>query len=242
MKKIVITLVFFAFLLYSASAQERRLRFGLQFSPSFSWMSTNDHRINGSGTNLGMKLGMLTEYYYIQNYAFTTGIGFAFNQGGTLLYEYGGSYWPGAGLGEALDSLPDGVRLKHQLQYVEIPLLLKIRTREFGSIRYYLESGVIAGFRSQSSGSIAGRGVGDEAKQFDIRKDVNPFSLSWVFSGGLEHTLTQSASLVTGLNVHVGLTDVTRDKGVLFDPQLGSVPERARGRISGISVKVGLMF
>ncbi|MFM8448867.1 MAG: outer membrane beta-barrel protein [Haliscomenobacter sp.] len=242
MKKIVTTLVFFTLLLNMGLAQKGSLRFGLQFSPSFSSMHTNDHRINQSGTNLGMKLGMLTEYYYIQNYAFSTGIGFSFNQGGTLLYEYGGRYWPNSGLGEALDSLPDGVKLKHQLQYVEIPFLLKIRTREFGSLRYYVESGIIAGFRSQSSGSISGRGVGDEAKEFDIRRDINPVGLSWVISGGLEHALTSSASLVAGLNLQVGLTDVTRDKGVLFDPQLGSVAEKSRGRISGLSMKIGLMF
>ena len=61
MKKIVIALFFFWSFQQFGLAQEGDLRFGFQLSPSFSWMNTNDTRINRSGTNLGMKLGMLAE-------------------------------------------------------------------------------------------------------------------------------------------------------------------------------------
>lgn len=242
MKKIVIALVFFAIAQIQGYAQEGDMRFGIQLSPSFSWMNTNDTRINRTSTNLGMKLGMLAEYYFRENYALSSGIGFAFNHGGTLLFEYGGNYWKNSNLGPELDSLPDGVKLKYGLQFVEIPLYLKMRTREFGYMRYFLEPGIMMGFRSQARGSITGRGIGDQAKEFDIRRDVNALNLAWGLTGGFEYSLTETTSLIGGLGFQVGFADVTEDKGTIFDPQRGNQLENSKGKVSAITLKIGLLF
>lgn len=242
MKKIVIALFFFWGFQQLGQAQEGDLRFGFQLSPSFSWMNTNDTRINRSGTNLGMKLGMLAEYYFRENYAFSTGIGFAFNHGGTLLFEYGGSYWKNSNLGSSLDTLPDGVKLKYNLQFVEIPATIKMRTREFGYLRYFLEPGITIGLRSQARGSITGRGIGDQADKFDIRRDVNGLNLAWGIGGGLEYSLTETTSLVAGLGFQVGFADITEDKGTVFDPDRGNQLENSKGKVSAMTLKLGLMF
>ncbi|MBV6428204.1 MAG: hypothetical protein KIPDCIKN_02730 [Haliscomenobacter sp.] len=242
MKKIVIALFFFWGSQQLGLAQEGDLRFGFQLSPSFSWMNTNDTRINRSGTNLGMKLGMLAEYYFRENYAFSTGIGFAFNHGGTLLFEYGGSYWKNSNLGSSLDTLPDGVKLKYNLQFVEIPATIKMRTREFGYMRYFLEPGITIGLRSQARGSITGRGIGDQADKFDIRRDVNGLNLAWGIGGGVEYSLTETTSLVAGLGFQVGFADITEDKGTVFDPDRGNQLENSKGKVSALTLKLGLMF
>lgn len=242
MKKIVIALFFFWGFQQLGLAQEGDLRFGFQLSPSFSWMNTNDTRINRSGTNLGMKLGMLAEYYFRENYAFSTGIGFAFNHGGTLLFEYGGSYWKNSNLGSSLDTLPDGVKLKYNLQFVEIPATIKMRTREFGYLRYFLEPGITIGLRSQARGSITGRGIGDQADKFDIRRDVNGLNLAWGIGGGVEYSLTETTSLVAGLGFQVGFADITEDKGTVFDPDRGNQLENSKGKVSALTLKLGLMF
>ena len=242
MKKIVIALFFFWGFQQLGQAQEGDLRFGFQLSPSFSWMNTNDTRINRSGTNLGMKLGMLAEYYFRENYAFSTGIGFAFNHGGTLLFEYGGSYWKNSNLGSSLDTLPDGVKLKYNLQFVEIPATIKMRTREFGYLRYFLEPGITIGLRSQARGSITGRGIGDQADKFDIRRDVNGLNLAWGIGGGVEYSLTETTSLVAGLGFQVGIADITEDKGTVFDPDRGNQLENSNGKVSALTLKLGLMF
>ncbi|MBK6947494.1 MAG: PorT family protein [Haliscomenobacter sp.] len=242
MKKIVIALFFFWGFQQLGLAQEGDLRFGFQLSPSFSWMNTNDTRINRSGTNLGMKLGMLAEYYFRENYAFSTGIGFAFNHGGTLLFEYGGNYWKNSNLGSSLDTLPDGVKLKYNLQFVEIPATIKMRTREFGYLRYFLEPGITIGLRSQARGSITGRGIGDQADKFDIRRDVNGLNLAWGMGAGVEYSLTETTSLVAGLGFQVGFADITEDKGTIFDPERGNQLENSKGKVSALTLKLGLMF
>ena len=137
MKKIALLLGLFYCLTFSLSAQES-FRFGVQVSPSFSWLASNDNQINGNGTNLGLRLGFNGEYYFTERYAFIAGLGFAFNQGGTLQHNEGGNFWTKSELSNPdFNALPNGVNLKYNLQYVEIPFGLRMRTNEFGYCLLY---------------------------------------------------------------------------------------------------------
>lgn len=230
-------------LLLGSSAYSQDIRFGFQLSPSFSWMSTNTNKINRSGTNVGLKLGMLGEYYFRENYAFVSGIGFAFNHGGTLLHEFGGNYWTKSDLGANLQELPANVKLKYGIQYVEIPAALKMRTREFGYLRYFLEPGITIGFKTQANGSIKGTSIGNDAEKINIRKEVNGINLSWGIGGGAEYSLSENTSLVGGLGFQIGFTDVTDDNGTVFDTnQKIDRQEKSKGTASAIILKIGVMF
>ena len=93
MKKIVAFTAFFAFFIFQIKGQGD-LRFGFQASPVFSWLTSDDNRVNTNGLNApGLKLGVVGEYYFRENYAIFGGAGFAFNHGGTLLHDNGGELW-----------------------------------------------------------------------------------------------------------------------------------------------------
>ncbi|HMN88711.1 MAG TPA: outer membrane beta-barrel protein [Saprospiraceae bacterium] len=241
MKKIVVTGAFFFIGMVLMQAQND-IRFGFQASPTFAWMNTTSSRINPSGTNLGIKLGMVGEYYFRENYAFTSGLGFAFNQGGTLQHEFGGLYWRKSDLGPGLDTLPAGVKLKYGIQYIEIPAGMKMRTREFGYLRYFVEPALTLGFRSQARGTAQGRGIGSDLEKINIRKEVNAFNLAWGLGAGVEYTISESTSLVGGLGFQVGFTDVTDDNGTTFDPVRGNRRENSKGKNNAIVLRLGVMF
>ena len=82
MKKIAVAIFFFIFLNTTIFAQQT-FRFGIQASPTITWMSSSDKKINGNGTSVGLKLGVIGEKYFggEDRYALTFGIGFAFTQG-----------------------------------------------------------------------------------------------------------------------------------------------------------------
>jgi len=229
MKKIVALIAFLTLLMNGIFAQNE-LRFGFQVSPTFSWMSTDDNTVNKNGTNLGLKLGVISEYYFRENYAFVTGIGFAFNQGGTLLHEKGGKIWTRSEL--PIDSdLPDGTNLKYDLQYVEIPFGLKLRSKELGYFRYFAEIPSFSlGFKSQARGSIKGNGL-DESN-IEIKKEVISLFLSWGFGFGGEYSLSASSSLMFGLFYQRVFTDVTRDVAA----------DRSKAVINNITARFALMF
>lgn len=242
MKKIVAVAAFFLIGLTLCSAQTENMRFGFQLSPTFSWMNTTDNQINRNGTNLGVKLGMLAEYYFQDNYAISTGIGFGFNQGGKLQFEYGGNYWIRSDIGPMFDTLPAGVNLKYNLQFLEIPIGIKMRTREFGYLRYFLEPGLVLGFNTQARGSIEGRGIGDDVQKIKISKEVNGINLSWGINGGIEYSLTETTALVAGAGFQIGFVDITNDRGTVFDPDRGNKREDSKGTTSAFVMKLGIMF
>ena len=232
MKKIVAIAAFCFFFGTMLQAQSTDLRLGFQVSPSFSFMSTDNNQINSNGTNLGLKLGMVAEMYFQENYAFITGLGFAFNSGGTLRHEQGGQLWTRSELPQGVDPfLLPGVDLKYGIQYVEIPLGLKFRTNDFGYLRYWAEIPVITlGFRSQARGAIMQAGINED--KIIIKKEVGALALSWGLGGGVEYELSPNASLVGGINYQRIFTDVTRDVS----------DDDSKGYTNHIILRVGVMF
>jgi len=252
MKKIVVLLAFFTFAL-TATAQEEPLRFGFQLSPTFSWMTANTNRINSSGTNLGIKVGMIGEFYFADNYAFTSGIGFAFNHGGTLQHERAGCYWDRSDLGLSqsfYDStamcykLPEGVKLQYKIQYLEIPFGLKMSTRDFGYISYFLEPMLTLGIKTQANGSVEGRGIGNDAEKVNIKKEVNSINLSYGLNVGAEYSISENTSLVGGLGIQVGFTDVTQDGDPVESPDTGQLDrqDNSTGQNTNLIIRLGIMF
>ncbi len=241
MRKIVVFIAFFAFTVTQVMAQSN-FRFGFQFSPTITWMNSSDNRINGNGVAFGgPKLGMVGERYFQENYAITFGIGFAFNQGGVLRHDFGGDLWKNSELSSSeLHDLPNGVNLRYRIQYVEIPIGLKMRTQEFGYIRYYAEIPIFTlGIRTQARGSISGTAIDSEKE--DISKDVAPFALSWGIGGGIEYAVGPNTSLIGGIYYQNYFTDVTKDDGVKIVDG-AEVRENSKSALQGLTLRIGVMF
>ncbi|MFQ5447123.1 MAG: outer membrane beta-barrel protein [Saprospiraceae bacterium] len=232
MKKIVAIAAFFLLAQDFISAQTNDLRLGFQVSPVFSSMGSTSNKINSNGTNLGLKLGMRAEMFFRENYAFITGIGFAFNSGGTLHYDNGGQIWTRSELPGGVDPtfLP-GVDLKYSLQYVEIPLGLKFRTNEMGYLRYWAEVPVITlGFKSQARGAIQQAAVNED--KIDIKNEVTSLSLSWGIAGGVEYNVSSGTSLVGGIGFQRLFTDVTKNVD----------DDKSKAYINSIILRLGVLF
>lgn len=244
----------FAFLIVvstatTASAQYGDLKFGIQVSPTFSGMTTNNNLINRDGSNLGLKLGLIGEYYISERYSIHTGLGFHFNAGGTLFYEdqfEQVDIW-----GESLDGVltpppgpvDGGLAYKYNLQYVEIPLGLTLRTREFGYLRYFVRPSLHFGILTQSRGSLENAGFIDSEEKFDISGEVNGVNLGWGIGGGVAYSLSESTALIGGLAFQSGFADVTTDSGTSL-VRSGRQPteDDSRGKINSIVLLLGVMF
>jgi hypothetical protein len=246
MKKIVVFAAFLIGLSTLAEAQQA-VRFGFQVSPAFNWMSTDKNSISTNGTNLGLKLGLMGEFYFQENYALATGLGFSFNTGGTLLHSNTGIYWANSEVPADCAFFMEeqqAPNLKYSIQYVEIPIGLKMRTREFGYIRYFMEPNVGIGFRTQAKGDIRNADDAEECNDINIRPDVRLLNLFWGLNGGIEYSVSESTSLVAGIGLQFGFTDVTKDDDTVYlDNSVSNQDaEDSKGVARGVVLRLGVLF
>ncbi len=251
MKKILFVLTFFCCLAGSINAQERGFRFGFQTSPTWSWLRSSDKLMEGAGANWGVKIGMLGEIYFAPNYAITSGIGFGFNQGGTLQTGYQkGVYFPASVDGFSsvvLDTLPVNAKLHYRLRYVEIPFSLRIRGGGGTDARllYFAELPIFTlGFRSKAEADFRGTKNQDSDDE-NISDDINSISLSWGLGGGIEYELAPNVKLATGLYWQQQFTDVDTDKGTVTDPRTANANwKKLNANTTGrqLSLRVAIFF
>lgn len=239
-QQLFIVIISIIFLSGSLMAQEsfKNIRFGPEVSPQISWMYTNNNQINSEGNNFGLKLGLMGEYYFTENYALTGGLGLAFNSGGTLKHDVGGNLLSRSDLSSSnLNDLDDGAEIKYSMQYVELPIGLKMKTRQFGYVSYYAHLPVFTlGILTRSRGDIMATNA--SATNENISPDTRFFNFSWGFGGGAEYSVSPETSLVFGLYYQQSMVDVTRDKGTLRTGER----EDSKGTFGIISLRLGVLF
>jgi len=258
MKKIVATVVIFSVILSGLYAQTN-FRFGFEASPSFSWLKTDDNKINNNGTNVGLRLGLMGERYFAENYAITFGLGFAFNQGGKLQHDVGGNLLDGADLSDPLlDLLPDGVNVKYNIQYVEIPIGFKMRTQEFGYLRYYAElPRFVVAIRTQARGDLNGTYMDNSTvsvEKEDLKGNVHIVSYAWGIGAGAEYSLNENTAVIAGLYFQNSMFDIVRNRGSQFvvddngtpdiqsDDIITTPEEDSKATLGSITIRIGVLF
>lgn len=207
--KSLFTLALATFLATMAFAQETEkpapdqsgLHFGLKAAPSLAWLRTDTKGVESDGSKFGFSYGLITEFRFAPNYAFATGLDVTY-RGGKFKSEM-----------TLLDTVTRSSR-SISLQYVEIPLTLKLKTNEIGYLTYFLQMGVAPGINIRAkedyefttqSGTYTLNGTEDNR---DIKADINNFNLSMIIGGGVEYTLSGSTTLLIGVQFNNGFLDV----------------------------------
>jgi hypothetical protein len=208
MKKLLITLSLAAIALFG-NAADSKLHFGLKAAPSLAWLRTDTKGLESDGSKFGFSYGLLTEFNFADNYAFATGVDITYR---------GGKFKTVTTVNSATDTITASTSSKFTLQYVEIPITLKLKTNEIGYLTYYLQAGLAPGLKiraresfesaiqTKSGGTITNSSVSES--DVDIMKDINNFNLSMIIGGGLEYTLSGTTVLLAGIQFNNGFLDV----------------------------------
>jgi hypothetical protein len=238
-------------------AQQGEFRLGFQLNPGLTWLNTDKRAVSNVGTNVTFGLAANGEFGISEQFAVATGVGLTFNRGGVLRHEIGGNFFPHSRLSDDAYNtgdkpLPDGTRLKYNLQYLEIPVSLKWRSPESGSLRYYVEAPVVTwALTLQRRGAIRAGDI-NTAKE-DISKDVNPFNISLGLGAGVEYTVKRGTVITAGIFYHRGLLDITGDDATTASPNPDSNPfnpgddyinttENAKAVLNALVLRLGILF
>ncbi len=167
-----------------------------------------------------MQAGLIADLFFSDHYAFTTGVGVN-NMGGKLAYADSTLFVSGS---DSLYAVPGQV-LKHRMQYIDIPLGLKLKTEELGYTTFFFQLGFNPMFNINAFST-------SDDETFDKennRGNTNLFNLGYHLGAGVQYRLGGSTALVGGVRWSSGLTDVTGN-------------DEAKITLNAISINLGVQF
>jgi hypothetical protein len=240
----------------------KNFRFGIKATPNFCWMAPDDvKQFNRQGISLKFNYGLITEFKLTKTAALSTGFDFN-NFGGKIDFLNKTTRY-------ATDdkSLPDTTAFyyitsrTYKIKTYEIPLTLKLRTPEIGSLTYFGVFGVNIGIRGKVKSDDFGKYqfefktksgndtsiVGSSESRPDniITKDMNLVRLSLNVGLGTEYNLAGSTSLVISINYYNSFLNALKNTSENLEVQTKGVyskltPQNIKS--NGILVNVGFLF
>ena len=219
MKRILLVLCMLGILL-SARGQYTNLRFNVEVDPQFSWFTSDDENVEPDGSIIHVHAGLNMDYFFGENYAFVLGLGIN-NLGGNLAYADSTEF---SSKGEVLLMEP-GQSAKLNLQYIDIPIGLKLKTEELGYATLFLQ----LGFNPMISLNAKASSEDADFHKEDVKESINTFGLGYHAGLGVEYTLGGNTALIGGLRWSSGLTDVTDN-------------DRANVKPNAITIHLGILF
>lgn len=202
MKKVFLALLALVATVETASAQ---VEIGLKVSPTITSLraeSTSKNAFGSDGSQLGFSGGLVVDYFFGENYAFSTGLELA-GKGGSVRYtDYRNN---GVGIGNDFQT-----SYKMSTQYLQLPLTVKLFTNEIApATRLYFQVGgslnVPIGTRINGSKFYTDPATGTENKAGDY---VYFFDADAIVAAGAEYALGKSTKLFAGLGYHRGLVNI----------------------------------
>lgn len=213
-----------------AAFAQNAVRFGFTTSPSITWMTPDNKNVASDGVRFGFSYGAIVDFVIDDNdrYFITSGMNIALD-GGKLI-------------GTPVERIEAQSTLVAKLQYLEIPVGLKLRSNETASnLTFYGSLGLVNGFRIRSRADYTYFNALEEANEVEdnIRikdlpffpveiKRINVWQLSMQFEGGAEYRVGDNTAIVGGLFFKNGFTNMVKNDD----------SERTVGRQVGLRVAV----
>ncbi len=223
-------------LILSAQAgfsQNLPVKLGLQVSPNIAWMGPKTSGYKSDGATGGVTIGLLSDFYFTERYAFSTGLNFAFMNGKLTYPDY-------------INVKHDSVTVKDTGQtsrkynsiYLEIPTMIKMQTKRFGNFSLYGQIGFSTGFRLSST--VKDNFVSDKSNttasdKSDGKEKTSLIREAVVIGFGTEYHLDESSAILVGLTYSNALNNVLDG----FNKLSG---DNEKALLNLVELKIGFIF
>ncbi len=223
MKRITIFIFFLFFIGTSIYAQDyAKWRFGLKASPNISWFNPEIRELEYDKTSFGFSYGMIGDRHFSESYAISSGL-FITQHGGQISFQENVHEVDGNSLKKRL----------YKLQYVDLPFVIKMRTREIGYFTYYGQFGASLGYNIRAKADDEYYNNPNET-DVDIIDVTHLFKGSLIMGAGAEYSLLGNTAIVIGLYYNNGFTNP-------FD--MGSYNgKKISARSNFVELTVGMLF
>lgn len=228
-QRIIFLLIFTFFVSLSTFAQrtadDNRFEFGLRIAPIISWTSSDSKTLEPGGNSLDWNYGLTLSKKINERYLWSTEINVAYIN--TKMKFTSVDYEKGSMSGSGFD-----VNLTYHQSYIEIPLLIKMRTNEIkDNMRIYGEFGLGNSFLFRNKADVDSKTSAlnitnmdvdnpDASDKFTLKHSdnqqtasiqLNAYRMSMIIGAGAIFDINSTSHLYAGLRYNGAINDMMSD-------------------------------
>ncbi len=174
---------------------------GIYVSPEISWFKPDNKQIKSEKGRMSFGFGITSDIALTNAFSLNLGLSFL-NAGGSL------KYLDSIPKIETVDTtyvnLPANRIIKYKLQYIELPISIKGKTKEIGFISYFLKFGLSPMLRYKSRADI------EVDSNNDVKQEVRAVAFAYHVGGGITYSLKGSTKLLFEAVFRNGLSDIEK--------------------------------
>jgi len=224
MKKILLAGMF-VLVSHILTAQYKPVLFGLRTGASIDWMKPDADQYNNEGIKAGFSWGFIADFFWMENYSIQTG----FN----VQYLYGKLSYP-----HMRDSVTGTLTRNYKLQYIQIPVVLKMQTDVSEKVKLFGKIGIGTGIRLRAKADDIFSSTEGQTKdtKVDIADEIALFRESFIIGGGVSFALNGSSAVIVDLTFDNGFIDILKGYNNV------NTDTKQRGKLSLVELGVGIVF
>lgn len=209
-RKIILSTVLLV-CVFSARLSAQKFQFGIHGMPLLSYVTTDDEDAE-TAAKLKFGFGLITQYNFTDRYSLSTGIDILNRGGDITVRDTTGNYSAG---------------------FVNIPIILKMRSKEVGYFTYYANFG--GGLSFKTSEDVEFDPEFDKNKVSELDFYVSGANITFAIGGGLEYNLGGSTSLIAEITYNRSLVDNFASDNIYLSSD-------AKYKLDYVALKVGVIF
>jgi hypothetical protein len=177
-------------------------RYGVYAAPVISWFRTDVEDVSNKGARAGFVLSISAERQLTDNWHFNSGL--AYSTASARLVDANDSFFR---FSDHTSTVAAGEPVIYKLQYISVPVGIKIKTTEKGYFTYFAEFGLDPKVVINGRVDIPSIGIKGENAMTEIRR----FNAGYHLTAGAEYSIDGSTSLVLGFGYETNIFDITKD-------------------------------
>lgn len=199
-------------LLSAVSLRAQELRFGINANPGMNWVAPDKTGIDSDGVRFAFQFGLIVDYIFGDNDRYAVNGGLNLNVTGAKL--------------KGTDTTGLNSYITARINYLELPLTIKLRSNEMGYFTFYGQLGMVPSFAVRSRANYEyetdnGSGIEtvsmENVKFSDIPfypmtiEKVRPFNVGLYVEAGIEYAVSDATTLIGGPFFNTGFIDMFKD-------------------------------
>lgn len=234
-------LILCACMIWVVDTHAQNFKLGLRLAPSLAYNSvddkaTDDKLYKADGVGLRYSAGVVADFFFADNYAFSSGLWFTTKRSGVKV--------------ERNDPVIGGTHhTVTNLQYLQLPVSLKLFTNEVADdIKLYFQVGSTLGIKiKEKLKDFHPKPVGNGEVIPIIKKPDSPsgysnYELGLLVAAGAEMRMGENTTFFGGISFNRDLINTISKKGPFNYNEPGNVRNQMRNLNSLISLEAGLKF